>query len=258
MSAEMPSLRALGGSPASFSRALRAWRLAAGLSQNQLAREAGCDPAYTNRLERQQGAGGVQPSRQIVLRLAAALAEASGGLADTQLLRDELLVLAGYCPEPVLEAGSLQAFALAVRRAARADLVTLIERLEEVAEPVAARPGTRGASMARAPKYLISIGGEAWVDPQDVSGIDASFDEDDPPWANVRVLLRSGLVLFGQRTPERVAHAVRHPELEHEAEEATEAFPDPQALAPQRARTRRVRSLPFPPRRQPVEEESDG
>lgn len=96
--------------------------------------------------------------------------------------------------------------------------------------------------MARMPKYLITIG-QAWVDPREVIAVDDQFGEDTPEWANVRVILRSGQPIFGRRTPERVVQAVRHPDLEHEADEATEAFPDQQQQATARA-SRRVRTVP--------------
>lgn len=53
-----------------FGVALRIYRVAAGLSQNALARAAGIDPAYVNRFER---VGTGQPSRPIALALASAL-----------------------------------------------------------------------------------------------------------------------------------------------------------------------------------------
>lgn len=59
-----------------FGRLLAARRRAAGLSQNELARKAGIDPAYPNRLEHgtlNQAGKPSRPSREIVLALALAL-----------------------------------------------------------------------------------------------------------------------------------------------------------------------------------------
>jgi transcriptional regulator with XRE-family HTH domain len=77
-----------------FGERLRAFRERAGLSQNRLARRAGIDPAYVNRLERSTVEDSRSPTRRVVLALAAAL---SLGPAD----RDRLLVAAGLCPEAV-------------------------------------------------------------------------------------------------------------------------------------------------------------
>lgn len=87
------------------------------------------------------------------------------------------------------------------------------------------------------PKFLVHIGG-AWVDPMTVIATDELFGDEDPAWANVRVILATGHVLFGRRTPARVVEAVRHPEAEDHAEEATEQYPDPQVAAADRARRR--------------------
>lgn len=92
--------------------------------------------------------------------------------------------------------------------------------------------------MAKAPKYLVSLGGDTWVDPLAVVAVDATFADGDPAWANVRVALSTGLIVFGMRAPARVAHAIRHPEEENEAEESSEVYPDRQALATDRARRR--------------------
>lgn len=76
---------------------LKRLREAAGLSQNQLARQAGCDPAYVNRLEggkfypRKDG----QPntfSRAVVLALAEVL-------DVSQSQADRLLFAAGLAPQ---------------------------------------------------------------------------------------------------------------------------------------------------------------
>jgi transcriptional regulator with XRE-family HTH domain len=67
----------LGTDDLPFHELLRTYRIAAGLSQNQLARWTGVDPAYINRMERspdQQGSGrSWRPSRQVVLAMADAL-----------------------------------------------------------------------------------------------------------------------------------------------------------------------------------------
>jgi hypothetical protein len=73
------------------------------------------------------------------------------------------------------------------------------------------------------PKTLISIG-DAWVDPDEVIAVDTWFDADAPNWANCRVMLRNGQILYGLRAPARVAGAIRRPESdrydeEHEREE---------------------------------------
>lgn len=81
-----------------FGPLLRDYRVRVGLSQNQLARRAGIDPAYVNRLERSGPDGGV-PRRRIVLSLAAAL---ELGPVD----RERLLIAAGLCPESIARLGS--------------------------------------------------------------------------------------------------------------------------------------------------------
>jgi len=89
---------------------LRLYRERADLSQNRLAREAGVDPSYVNRIE-----GGLQqtPSRRRVLAL-------SRVLRLRPYERDDLLAAAGHCPE------SLLALPLSRRR-------RLLKRLVEVA-----------------------------------------------------------------------------------------------------------------------------
>jgi transcriptional regulator with XRE-family HTH domain len=72
-----------------FGRLVRAYRFKRGLSQNGLARLAGIDPAYVNRMERDPlGA----PSRTVVLSLADALEMDDG---ET----DHLLYAAGLAPK---------------------------------------------------------------------------------------------------------------------------------------------------------------
>ncbi len=80
-----------------FGPLVREYRVRVGLSQNQLARRAGIDPAYVNRLERSGPDGGV-PRRRVVLGLAAAL---ELGPVD----RERLLIAAGLCPESIARLG---------------------------------------------------------------------------------------------------------------------------------------------------------
>jgi transcriptional regulator with XRE-family HTH domain len=82
-----------------FGAMLRRLRIAAGLSQNQLARQAGVDPAYVNRLERagQQTRTGrtiqyERPGRATFLALAEALDISTGQT-------DRLLFLVGHAPQ---------------------------------------------------------------------------------------------------------------------------------------------------------------
>lgn len=80
-----------------FAAMLRRLRLAAGLSQNQLARQAGCDPAYINQMETGSGyrRKDGQPnmvSRALVLSIAEVL-DISQGQAD------RLLFAAGLAPQ---------------------------------------------------------------------------------------------------------------------------------------------------------------
>ncbi len=81
-----------------FGGLLRDFRVRVGLSQNQLARRAGIDPAYVNRLER-SGPDGAVPRRRVVLDLATAL---ELGPVD----RERMLVAAGLCPESIARLGS--------------------------------------------------------------------------------------------------------------------------------------------------------
>jgi transcriptional regulator with XRE-family HTH domain len=69
-----------------------------GLSQNQLARMAGVDPAYVNRLERALAGSSSVPSRKVVLALAESL---EAGPVDVE----RLLVAAGLCPESIIRLG---------------------------------------------------------------------------------------------------------------------------------------------------------
>ena len=72
-----------------FGRRLREHQIAAGLSQNQLARLAGIDPAYVNQIVKHRRGS---PSRPVVVALAEAL-----GLDTWET--DRLLFEAGYAPE---------------------------------------------------------------------------------------------------------------------------------------------------------------
>src|SRR4051795_7655816 len=81
-----------------FGALLRALRVRIGLSQNQLARRAGVDPAYVNRLERAAPSSSSLPSRKVVLALAEAV---EAGPVDVE----RLLVAAGLCPEAIMRLG---------------------------------------------------------------------------------------------------------------------------------------------------------
>src|SRR3954452_6487600 len=81
-----------------FGSLLRPLRVRIALSQNQLARRAGVDPAYVNRLERAPATSSSLPSRKVVL----ALAE-SGEAGPVDIERR--LVAAGLCPESIVRLG---------------------------------------------------------------------------------------------------------------------------------------------------------
>jgi transcriptional regulator with XRE-family HTH domain len=81
-----------------FGALLRSLRVRIGLSQNQLARQAGVDPAYVNRLERAPASSSSLPSRKVVLALAESL---EAGPVDVE----RLLVAAGLCPESIVRLG---------------------------------------------------------------------------------------------------------------------------------------------------------
>src|SRR5436305_6882967 len=85
-----------------FGQLLRSLRVRAGLSQNQLARHAGVDPAYVNRLERAAASSTALPSRRVVQALAEAL---DAGPVDAE----RLLVAAGLCPEAIAQLGGWDA-----------------------------------------------------------------------------------------------------------------------------------------------------
>lgn len=82
---------------------MRRRRLEAGLSQNQLARATGVDPAYINRIERDLPGPPQMVGRVVVLAIWRAL-----GLSVDD--RERLLVAAGHCPEAILEAGGWDAY----------------------------------------------------------------------------------------------------------------------------------------------------
>ena len=92
--------------------------------------------------------------------------------------------------------------------------------------------------MAQAPPKVLIWIGDAWVDPHEVVAIDTLFTADDPAWPNVRVILSTGHVVFGLRAAVQVARAVRHPDLEVEADETTKIYADLEAGAGVRARRR--------------------
>ena len=115
-----------------FGALLRSLRVRIGLSQNQLARQAGVDPAYVNRLERASPSSSSLPSRKVVLALAETL---EAGPVDVE----RLLVAAGLCPEAIVRLGGWDASLgdiaelLADRRLTQDDLADLRSLLRIVA-----------------------------------------------------------------------------------------------------------------------------
>src|SRR5918996_5514348 len=81
-----------------FGALLRSLRVRMGFSQNHLARMAGVDPAYVNRLERAPADSTSLPSRKVVMALAESL---EAGPVDVE----RLLVAAGVCPESIVRLG---------------------------------------------------------------------------------------------------------------------------------------------------------
>jgi transcriptional regulator with XRE-family HTH domain len=75
-----------------FGCTLRLRRLKVGLSQNNLARRAGIDQAYVNRMERAPASSSILPSRHVALALAESL-----GLDWRQ--RDRFLFAASLAPK---------------------------------------------------------------------------------------------------------------------------------------------------------------
>jgi transcriptional regulator with XRE-family HTH domain len=101
-----------------FGELLSCLRLAAGLSQNGLGREASVNASYVNRLERGER---TTPTREVILALARAL-------GATAAERDRLLWLTGYLPVRLQRLGATDSTVVAC-------LLSLTdERLPEVAK----------------------------------------------------------------------------------------------------------------------------
>jgi transcriptional regulator with XRE-family HTH domain len=81
-----------------FGARVRALRLDAGLSLNELARRAGVDPAYIHRIEARNSRRPTLPRRGVVQAIASAL-----GAGPRQT--DQLLALAGHSPAALLHLG---------------------------------------------------------------------------------------------------------------------------------------------------------
>ena len=115
-----------------FGALLRSLRVRMGLSQNQLARRAGVDPAYVNRLERAAPDSTSLPSRKVVMALAETV---EAGPVDVE----RLLVAAGLCPESIVRLGGWDqslgdiAGVLADNRLTSDDRAELLELLRIVA-----------------------------------------------------------------------------------------------------------------------------
>jgi transcriptional regulator with XRE-family HTH domain len=129
-----------------FGATLRQLRLAAALSQNRLARASGIDPAYVNRIERGLPGSAIGIRRPIVLSLAdvlnAHLADLRGehderAAAD---LRDELLVAAGYVPQPIVDAGGWAAFRVSLRESLRESLLATLNSIDALIYERVSRP----------------------------------------------------------------------------------------------------------------------
>jgi transcriptional regulator with XRE-family HTH domain len=90
----------------SFGELLSCLRLATGVSQNALGREAGVNASYINRLERGER---TTPTREVVLALARAL-------QTMPQERDHLLVTAGYVPPSLQQLGPADSTLEAVGR----------------------------------------------------------------------------------------------------------------------------------------------
>jgi transcriptional regulator with XRE-family HTH domain len=118
----------------SFGQLLRFLRIRAGLSQNQLARSAGVDPAYVNRLERAPVDSTALPSRRVVKSLAEAL---DAGPVDAE----RMLVAAGLCPEAITQLGGWDACLGDVASVLADDRLSADDRAEfrELLRVVAAR-----------------------------------------------------------------------------------------------------------------------
>lgn len=103
--------------PTSFNRLLRYYRVMLGLSQNQLARLGGVDPAYVNRLERAADDSTSLPSRKVVFSLHGAIrAEAlNANISIGEQDLERMLVAAGLVPETIRAAGGWDAYLLRIR-----------------------------------------------------------------------------------------------------------------------------------------------
>lgn len=104
--------------PTSFNKLLRYYRVMVGMSQNQLARAAGVDPAYVNRLERAPDDSTSMPSRKVVFALYGAVrAEAlTYGYHIGEQDLERLLVSAGHVPEVIRALGGWDAYLNRVRK----------------------------------------------------------------------------------------------------------------------------------------------
>lgn len=115
-----------------FGRLLRSYRIQVGLSQNQLARSGGVDPAYVNRLERAPEDSTAMPSRRVVISLYEALGEAGEqcrirlGPED----RDRLLAAAGLVPQIIIDAGGWDLYVRRLRAEVLAGLTQTLGRLD--------------------------------------------------------------------------------------------------------------------------------
>src|SRR6266850_2474641 len=85
-----------------FGASVRALRLQAGLSLNELARRAGVDPAYIHRIESRGAQRPPLPRRPVVVAIAVALG------SDAHQT-DQLLALSGHTPTALLELGGWDA-----------------------------------------------------------------------------------------------------------------------------------------------------
>ena len=88
----------VGTTPTGFSDLVRWLRVRAGLSQNRLARLAGIDPAYVNRMEGTRSGDPLVPRLAVLERLCIAL-------ELTPAERDRLFFAAGRCPPTLAAVG---------------------------------------------------------------------------------------------------------------------------------------------------------
>lgn len=121
-----------------FGRLLRQLRIRAGLSQNQLARSAGIDPAYVNRLERAPDDSQAMPRRQVILNLYGALHDAAEQhrvwMGPEEC--DRLLASAGLLPESIVTAGGWDIFIHRIRAEVREGLATVLARVDALLDGV--------------------------------------------------------------------------------------------------------------------------